>query len=243
MKKAKKIVYIVLGTLVLILLIALFASWIKTNDKDATIYKYGRVWNYGVVITNDSGIIVDTFSIKMNTSKPTILERIVGKIVLRYDYSRAGNITQGKRIGITDNDNSIYVPAPDEFSLGYTNIVPNPSFSKQELNKESWKKEKNSGYSKAMNKPSYFDKKQNKKISIDGKKIEYTIETSDTTTLTHRGQDLFCYIQEVKNTNLIEELGQFNGRYYFNEQYGMIKWIYGTPWNETVTITLNETNF
>jgi len=243
MKKLKKIIYIILGVFVLSLFVLLFISWTKTNDNDASIYKYNRTWTYSVAITNEIGDVVDSFSMSMNTKKPSILERILGNIVLGYSYQRGETNSEGKRVGITDNNNHIYIPTPTDSPLGYTNVPPKPSFNKTKLTKNSWSKEQSDGSSKAMNVPSYTDKRQNREINIDGKNIEYSWEISDTTTLNYHGKELFCYIQDGKNTNHINELGQFRSRYFFNEQYGIIKWIYDTPWNETTTITLQETNF
>ena len=54
---------------------------------------------------------------------------------------------------------------------------------------------------------------------------------------------MLCYKSVGKNLNYVEELGQFSVSYFFNEKYGFVKWIYLTPWKETVTISLSKVDF
>jgi len=224
-------------------LILWFYSSKKNDYKLATLYKLGRNWQYRATVHDSLGNSIDTFTLLMNSDKPkSIVDRINGSILINYTYKRGATQFEQEKSSATDNQEYISVNTPEYYTLDFTQILPSLSVSKK-VNKHSWREESSDGFFIPSSSASYFDKIKKKNVSIAGKKIERYSNIADTTTIDVLGKQLFCYVLEVKNKNLLDDIGQFRGRYLFNEQYGIVKWIFYTPWNETTTLDLKSVNF
>jgi len=242
--KLRKKHYIQLS-IVLICVIActLWYSNRKNDYKNAVLYKVGRNWIYDVVIQDSTNQIIDTFTLSMNAVKPDgFIDRFNGPIRMNYTYNRGATVFENGYFAVRDNGEHITLGSPKIHPFNFTQLLPSPS-TYIKINKNDWKQVSSEGYYVPATQDSYFDGRQQRDVNLAGKKIEYRTFISDTTKFLYQNKELFCYIFEAKNTNHHEDLGQFRGLYFFNEKYGIVKWIYDTPWNETTTITLKSTNF
>lgn len=219
--------------------ILLFSLISCGNSDEASVFKPGRTWTYDVEIKDSLNSVVDTFTLIMNTRESSLSEKIIRPITVCYEYKKANKTIDNECTGVIDDNNEISLHPPRKNVLEFTEVLPFPRISKPvgigftssiELN---------------IQKASYWDKGKNKTINLAGKKIKQELSSTDfdTTRISLGKENLLCYKSEGKNLNYVEELGQFSASYFFNEKYGYVKWIYHTPWEETITISLRKVDF
>jgi len=223
-------------TKLVILLLSLISC---RNSDEASVFKPGRTWVYDVEITDSLNTVVDTFTLIMSCRESSLSEKIIRPITVCYEYKKSNTIIDNECTGVIDNINEISLHPPRRNVLEFTEVLPFPRVSKPIGN----------GFTSSIDlyiqKASYWDKGKNKTINLAGMKIKQELSSADfdTTRIAFEKENLLCYKSEGKNLNYVEKLGQFRVSYFFNEKYGYIKWIYLTPWEETVTISLRKVDF
>lgn len=225
----------------LILFTVVFFLSCGNSAKHVSIYKPGRVWNYSVTISDSLGNMVDTFSLIMTSRESSTMEKIIRPITVCYDYKIGDSLIQNECTGVVDNETSISLHPPREHALEFTEVTPFPSAHKK-FKPDSWKWYKSES-ELHVQKASYFDKAKNQIVDLAGKVINQHLWAEDTTTVSYQDTEVFCYKLKGKNLNYLQELGEFNCTYFYNEKYGFIKWVYFPSWGEKVVISLKSTNF
>lgn len=233
----KKILVLCLSILIPIL----FLFSCSNSAKHASIYKLGRTWNYNVSISDSLGNMVDTFTLIMTSRASTSLEKMIRPITVCYDYKIGDSLIQNECTGVVDNETSISLHPPREYVLEFTEVTPFPSAHKK-FKSDSWNWYKSES-ELHIQKASYFDKAKSQVVDLAGKVINQHLWADDTTTLSYQDSEVFCYVLKGKNLNYIQELGEFNCTYFYNEKYGFIKWVYYPSWGEKVEISLRSSNF
>jgi len=222
-------------------ILLLFFLGCSNAEKLASIYKYGRIWNYDVSITDSLGNVVDTFSLVMTARKSSAMEKMIRPITVCYEYKMGDSLIEKECTGVVDNERSISLHPPREYVLEFTEVLPFPGASK--AMKSNTFISYNSESDLHIQKATYFDKGKNETVNLAGKMIKQHLWVEDTTTIKYQNEALFCYVLKGENLNYIEELGEFKCTYFYNEKYGFVKWIYHPPWGDEVVISLRSTNF
>ncbi len=203
----------------------------------ASVYKPGRVWNFDVTVQDSSGIIVDSFQLTMKTRNSNVAEKAIRQITVEYEYLKNGKSFDTETTGIEDNSERITIHPPRDSYFDVSEIVNFPFITKPI----------GMGFKSStgivIQKASFVNRRTNEKINLAGKTIKQEIALVDSTTIVFKNKEIKCYVVEGKNLNFINELGQFTGKFYFNEKYGFVKFIYNTPWKSTIEANLKSVNF
>ncbi len=217
-----------------------FSSYILqscSDDNKASVYKPGRVWKYDVTIKDSTSTVVDSFKLNMKTRSSSITEKLIRQITVEYEYLRDGKIFDTETTGIEDNSERVHIHPPRNSFFDISEIVHFPFITKP------FGAGFNASTDMSIQKAFYTNRKTNEKINLAGKKIKQEIALIDSTNFTFKNKEIKCYIVEGKNLNYLEELGQFTGKFYFNEKYGFMQLVYTTPWKATVVANLKSVNF
>jgi hypothetical protein len=217
-----------------------FVSYIIQSCSDggqASVYQPGRIWNYDVTIQDSSSTVVDSFKLNMKTRNSNIAEGVIRQITVEYEYLRDEEIFDAETTGIEDNSERVHIHPPRNSFFDIAEIVHFPFITKPI----------GAGFTAStdmnIQKAFYINRKTNAKVNLAGKKIKQEIALIDSTNISFKNKEIKCYVIEGKNLNYIEEIGQFTGKFYFNEKYGFIQLVYTTPWKSTVTANLKSVNF
>src|SRR5690625_5692140 len=111
-------------------ILLLFFLGCSNAEKLASIYKYGRIWNYDVSITDSLGNVVDTFSLVMTARKSSAMEKMIRPITVCYEYKMGDSLIEKECTGVVDNERSISLHPPREYVLEFTEVLPFPGASK-----------------------------------------------------------------------------------------------------------------
>jgi hypothetical protein len=230
-----------LNTKVIILLAAIKLSCLGLlscgTANEASVYKPGRVWEFDVTIQDSSGIAVDSFQLNMKTRNSDIAEKAIRQITVEYEYLKNGKTFETETTGIEDNTERIHIHPPRDSYFDISEVVHFPFITKPI----------GSGFKASteivIQKASFMNRRTNEKIDLAGKKIKQEIALTDSTAFSFKKKELKCYVVEGKNLNYLNELGQFTGKFYFNENYGFVKFIYTTPWKSKIEASLKSVNF
>ncbi len=205
--------------------------------KKASIYKPGRVWEFDVTVQDSSGIVVDSFQLNMKTRNSNVAEKAIRQITVEYEYLKNGKTFDTETTGIEDNTERIHIHPPRDSYFDVSEVVHFPFITKPiGLGFKS-------STEIVIQKASYTNRKTNEKIDLAGKRIKQEIALIDSTAISFKKKELKCYVVEGKNLNHLKELGQFTGKFYFNEKYGFVKFIYTTPWKSTITANLKSVKY
>jgi hypothetical protein len=203
----------------------------------ASVYKPGRVWEFDVTVQDSSGIIVDSFQLTMKTRNSNVAEKAIRQITVEYEYLKNGKSFDTETTGIEDNTERIHIHPPRDSYFDVSEIVHFPFISKPIGRGFKTSTEM------VIQKASFINRKTNEEINLAGKRIKQEIALTDSTTFSFKNKELKCYVIEGKNLNNIKELGQFSCKFYFNKKYGLVKFIYTTPWKSTIVANLKSVNF
>ena len=66
---------------------------------------------------------------------------------------------------------------------------------------------------------------------------------NETEEFDYNGNRLLCYKIEGWNVSHVEEFGQYKVTYFYNENYGFVRFLYEKPNGSIVDIKLKQTNF
>lgn len=203
----------------------------------ASVYKPGRVWEFDVTVQDSSGIIVDSFQLNMKTRNSNVAEKAIRQITVEYEYLKNGKTFDTETTGIEDNTQRVNIHPPRDSYFDVSEVVHFPFITKPI----------GLGFKASteivIQKASYTNRNTNEKIDLAGKKIKQEIALIDSTTFSFKKKELKCYVVQGKNLNYLKEFGQFTGKFYFNEKYGFVKFIYTTPWNSTITANLKSVKY
>ncbi len=208
-----------------------------SNEGDASIYQPGRIWNYDVTILDSIGTVVDSFKLNMKTRSSNIAEIVIRQITVEYEYLRDGRIFDTETTGIEDNSERVHIHPPRNSFFDISEIVHFPFITKPFGGRFA------SSTVMYIQKAFYTNRETNEKINLAGKKIKQEIALIDSTYIPFNNKEIKCYVVEAKNINHSEELGEFTGKFYFNEKYGFIQLVYTTPWKSSVVGNLKSVNF
>lgn len=217
--------------------IAVFSFEGCNQEISASVYKPGRLWRYKVTVLDSVGNLVDSFQLNMKTRTSNVLEKAIRQVTVEYEYLREGKVFDKETTGIEDNSKLVTIHPPRNFYFDIAEIIPFPFITKPF----------GSGFRSSsfitIQKASFLNRKGNQKINLAGKKINQQIALTGSSIIYVVNQKLKCFVIEGKNLNYINELGQFSGKYFFNEKYGFIKIIYSTPWKMEIIAELNSVDF
>ncbi len=203
----------------------------------ASVYKPGRVWEFDVTVQDSSGIIVDSFQLNMKTRNSNVAEKAIRQITVEYEYLKNGKTFDTETTGIEDNTQRVNIHPPRDSYFDVSEVVHFPFITKPiGLGFKS-------STEIVIQKASYTNRKTNEKIDLAGKRIKQEIALIDSTAISFKKKELKCFVVQGKNLNYLKELGQFTGKFYFNEKYGFVKFIYTTPWKSTITANLKSVKF
>ncbi|NBR15000.1 MAG: hypothetical protein EBU01_10550, partial [Crocinitomicaceae bacterium] len=198
----------------------------------ASVYKPGRVWEFDVTVQDSSGIIVDSFQLNMKTRNSNVAEKAIRQITVEYEYLKNGKTFDTETTGIEDNTQRVHIHPPRDSYFDVSEVVHFPFITKPiGLGFKS-------STEIVIQKASYTNRKTNEKIDLAGKRIKQEIALIDSTAISFKKKELKCFVVQGKNLNYLKELGQFTGKFYFNEKYGFVKFIYTTPWKSTIVANL-----
>ena len=207
-----------------------------TTEK-ASVYKPGRVWEFDVTVQDSSGIVVDSFQLNMKTRNSNVAEKAIRQITVEYEYLKNGKSFDTETTGIEDNTERIHIHPPRDSYFDVSEIVHFPFISKP------FGRGFKTSTEMVIQKASFINRKTNEKIDLAGKRIKQEVALVDSTTIVFKNKELKCYVIEGKNLNNIKELGQFSCKFYFNKKYGLVKFIYTTPWKSTIVANLKSVDF
>ena len=203
----------------------------------ASVYKPGRVWEFDVTVQDSSGIIVDSFQLNMKTRNSNVAEKAIRQITVEYEYLKNGKTFDTETTGIEDNTQRVNIHPPRDSYFDVSEVVHFPFITKPiGLGFKS-------STEIVIQKASYTNRKTNEKIDLAGKRIKQEIALIDSTAISFKKKELKCFVVQGKNLNYLKELGQFTGKFYFNEKYGFVKFIYLTPWKSTIVANLKSVKF
>lgn len=203
----------------------------------ASVYKPGRVWEFDVTVQDSSGIVVDSFQLNMKTRNSNVAEKAIRQVTVEYEYLKNGKTFDTETTGIEDNTQRVHIHPPRDSYFDVSEVVHFPFITKPiGLGFKS-------STEIVIQKASYTNRKTNEKIDLAGKRIKQEIALIDSTAISFKKKELKCFVVQGKNLNYLKELGQFTGKFYFNEKYGFVKFIYTTPWKSTITANLKSVKF
>ncbi len=203
----------------------------------ASVYKPGRVWKFDVTVQDSSGTVVDSFQLNMKTRNSNVAEKAIRQITVEYEYLKNGKAFDSENTGIEDNTQRVNIHPPRDSYFDVSEVVHFPFITKPiGLGFKS-------STEIVIQKASYTNRKTNEKIDLAGKRIKQEIALIDSTAISFKKKELKCFVVQGKNLNYLKELGQFTGKFYFNEKYGFVKFIYTTPWKSTITANLKSVKF
>lgn len=131
--------------------------------------------------------------------------------------------------GIIEDETGISIHQPRLGDLYFTAILPMPSVNFPLENKTE------SEIETKILKSSFRE--------INGKTIKQAKRSLGIDTLLYKGKLINCYVFEAENLNYITEIGKYSVRYWFNEKYGFVKYLYTKPDGTHIDIKLeNITN-
>lgn len=209
---------------VMVLLPLLFATLFSCASQEATIYKKGRKWTYNCTFYDTRNAVVDSFSIKMEV-KNNRVALLSGQIPIVYNYNDNLEIIE-ELTGVIEEEDEISIHQPRLGKMNFTAILPMPSVRKPfEGISESEVETK-------IVKSSFPE--------LNGKVVKQQKKTLGEATWIFKGEEIKCYLSEAKNTNLIEEFGQYSYKLWFNEKYGFVKYEYTKPDSTKVIIELSS---
>ena len=211
----------------LILSLPLFLYISCNGQTKESIFTKGKKWEYKCIFYSTEEKVIDSFTIdmKVQSNLTAILSQ---QIPIIYEYPFDGKIIK-ETTGIIEDKAGINIHQPRLGNLYFTAILPMPSVNfPLGSNSESESETK-------IIKSSFEE--------INGKTIKQAKRSAGTDTFVYKDEVINCYVYEAENLSEIEELGKYNLRYWFNEKYGFVRYLYTKPDGSAIDIKLqNVTN-
>lgn len=213
-----------------IIITTIYSCTNKSETDDNKIYKDDREWIFDVAFKDAGGIVTDTCSLKLQVGEVSLASLLAEQKGVTFEYHNcAGSESYKETTGVLENEEQVFLHSPRDGAFAFTEVVPFPTIAYPLESKTSSEIELH--VAKVPFKPA------------ENKIIKQILERTTTDTITYKGTKLTCYLIEGKNTNYIEEIGQYSGIYWFNEKYGFVRLLYKKPDGSTVDLVLAETNF
>lgn len=187
-----------------------------------SIFTKGKKWEYKCNIYSIEEKVIDSFTIDMKVQS-NITAILSQQIPIIYEYPHNGKIIK-ETTGIIEDKSGISIHQPRLGSLNFTAILPMPSVNfPLGSNSESESETK-------IIKSSFEE--------INGKTIKQAKRSAGTDTLLYKGEVVNCYVYEAENLSEIEEAGKYYLKYWFNEHYGFVRYLYTKPDGSSIDIKL-----
>ena len=209
---------------VLILPMSLFI-FISCSAQDAeSIFTLGKKWVYSCTFYSKEQKIIDSFTIAMKIQS-NLTALLSQQIPIMYEYPYDGKMIQ-ETTGIIEDETGISIHQPRLGDLYFTAILPMPS-----VNFPLESKTKSEIETKIL-KSSFHQ--------INGKTIKQAKRSLGVDSLNYKSELIKCYVFEAENLNYIPEIGRYKMRYWFNEKYGFVRYLYTTPEGNVIDIKLEN---
>ena len=189
-----------------------------------SIFIKGKIWEYNCVIYSTEKEVINSFPITMEVeSNLTAFLSQQTPIVYTYPYNEE---TIKETTGIIEDETGISIHQPRLGDLYFTAILPMPSIN-YPLQNESESQSETKIVKSSFN-------------EINGKTIKQAKRTVGTDTISYKKEMITCYMYEAENLNLLGEVGKYSLKYWFNEKYGFVKYLYTKPDGSIVEINLEN---
>jgi hypothetical protein len=188
------------------------------------VYQSGRVWLFNAYFYNESKVLTDTIEVKMGVGSYYWLSLFSGQKRLSFEYAGIKENT-----GFIEDKEYVFLHPPREKVFAFTEILPMPEvlippsiISESKIELKTVKR---------------FNQLNHQTISQKRKQMNETEEFD------YNGNRLLCYKIEGWNVSHVEEFGQYKVTYFYNENYGFVRFLYEKPNGSIVDIKLKQTNF
>lgn len=198
--------------------------FVGCSSYEPVIMPFGKTYGYTVEMTDASDkCISDLCRVRMTTSK----KKYHGQFGLNYEYdSCMGYPMYTEHTGYIEDKDHIELHPPRMGMLAFTEVLPFPIYHLP----VGCVATANGSLTVAR---STFSK-------ASGKTIEYRYEQSGEDTIFMEGEQLLCYTVVGENTNHHDDIGHYQVKYWFNPEYGFVRWIYTLPDGNKVWLILDE---
>jgi len=215
---------------VLIFLMPLFMSFSSCNsqtDNRYDIYNKGKKWEYNCKFYSSNQQVTDSFIMTMEV-KSNFAAFISQQIPIVYEYPDENGEMIKDGTGVVVDESYISIHQPRIGKLTFASILPMPSIHLP-LESENVVE-------------SYTETKITKSPfkELEGKTVKYKITSIGTDSLSFKDDMIKCYIYEAKQLNMIEEVGEYSMHYWFNEDYGFVRYLFFKPDESWVDIKLRD---
>lgn len=201
-----------------------FSFFIACSGQRESIFIKGKKWEYKCKIYSPEEKVVDSFTIDMKVHS-NITATLSQQIPIVYEYSHNGNFIK-ETTGIIEDKNGISIHQPRLGKLYFTAILPMPSVNfPLESNSESVSETK-------IIKSSFEE--------INGKTIKQAKRSAGTDYFVYKGDEIICFVYEAENLTEVDRIGKYTVRYWFNKDYGFVRYLFTKPDGSTFDIQLKN---
>ncbi len=188
------------------------------------IYTEGKQWKYSCVFYAPNGQVEDSFLIDLKVQANAIA-LLAGQIPIIYEYTSGGEKIQ-ETTGVIEEEEMVSIHQPRMGKLSFTQILPMPTV----------------GYPLGNKSESTIETKIEKSpfTELNGKIVKQTRRTLAPDSVSYKGTFIKCFTYEAENASLVQELGQYHLKYWFNAEKGFVRYLYTKPDGGTVVINLIE---
>jgi len=189
---------------------------------EGNIYSKGKNWKYKCEFYGVDGKINDSFDVNMRV-KSNIIAWITQQIPIVYEYPyNSENLIEST--GVIENNEGISIHQPRLGKFNFTSILPMPSVAYPLEHKSE------SQIETTVTKSSF--------PGLNGKIVKQIRRNTGTGAIFYKEDSLKCFVYESENINLINEFGKYHVVYWFNKEYGFVKYLYTKPNGEVISLTL-----